>query len=567
MNHFISKYTGSVVWLVAAGALVAGCSGGDPAARGGDGESVGTLQAKVVSASPHDVTQVFYRVVAADQDCNGAALAERISPLEAEDLPASLQTPGSSGEHHFSDALFTLDPGQYRLCAIPQNAEGGVSAACGATEMIATVSPGVTTEVVLISQCNGNQRGGLDGVVVLNDAPVIDDLSIQPSKFIGTCEEATLTATISDPEGDAISAVAWQLLTPGATLTGNGSSATFSATHAGDYQVQVLATDANGGVGSLIVPVHVTGEDCGGCQGTRPNVLLCGSSSRPISDFVPPGLNIIQSCAPDSNTQAMVVTRDGVLDPDATRAYVEAGGIVLTEWSGSANVYNAVFDEEVTLGEWRGNCQDNVNTVVRFNESDPFWMVNGSLPVAADEGCGYDMSAYPGITPLGGWAGGGVELAYRDAGAGRVWLIEADWQDNESYHQNDPVLNQLMGYMVQNGGSGGSCNVPAVCSAGNDSTTMSPWVVCAADGDTAWVSANNAGYYHVDEICQQLGYARMSQQGGTCGNVCGYCEGNTSCDAPGQRIFDGNGDCGVDEHGRITCYTVMWECTNTPGGT
>lgn len=558
----IQNYSrGTLFAIMAAAVMAAGCAANP---SGGDGsEHTGSLQAKLVSQSPHDVTQIAYRVVTADQDCNGTSVAERTSALEVEALPTSLQTPGSGDQHRFSDALFTLTPGEYRVCAVPETQDGSVSRDCGPTETIASVNAGVTTEVVLISQCTGNQRGGLDAVVVLNDPPVIDDFGISPSKFIGTCEEATLSATISDPDGDPITSIVWQLLTPGATLTGNGASAKFSAKKAGDYQVQLLATDVNGGIGSLIVPVHVTGADCGCQGGTRANVLLCGSSGRPLSDFVPAGLNIIQSCTPDENTQAMLVTRDGQVDAVATRAYVRAGGIVLTEFSASAPVYNAVFDEQVVLGDRTGDCTDNINPRVRFNVGDPFWLANGSVPLAGDQGCGFDMSGYPGITSLGGWTDSTVQLAYRNADAGRVWLIESDWQDNEFGHQNDPIMNQLLSYMIQNGGAGGgSCDIPAVCTAGNDPTTMAAWVVCAADADTAWVSANVAGVYHVDQICQQLGYSQMSQHGGNCGSVCGYCEPATSCESPGRRFFDGGGDCGVDAQGRTECFTVTWECVH-----
>lgn len=566
MIQTIQRYSKAALLAAVGCSAFAVACGGDPNVPVGT-EQVGSINARLVSESPHDVAQIFYRVVPADQDCNGTAVAERTSPLEVESLPTSLQPAGAGDQHRFSDALFTLDPGTYRVCAVPQTDIGNPSSVCAATESVAEVTPGVTTEVLLVSQCNGNQRGGLDAIVVLNDAPVVDDLSISPSKFIGTCEEATLTATVSDPDGDEIAAITWQLLTPGATLVGSGASATFTANTAGDYQVQVLVTDIYGGVGSLIVPVHVTGEDCG-CQGARPNVLLCGTSDRPISEFVPPGFNLIESCTPDASTQAMFITRTGggdfflptLFDGPTVRAYVEAGGIVLTEWDGSAVVFNAVFDEVVSLGTFMGSCTDNVNPLVRFNASDPFWVANGGVPLPTDEGCGFDMSAYPGITPLGGWTESTVQLAYRDAGAGRVWLIESDWQDYEPFHQNDPVMNQLMQYMVQNGGGGQCDDVPAVCTQGSDPVTMAPWVVCAADADTAWVSADNAGVYHVDQICQELGYSQASQFGGTCGNVCGYCEEPTSCEAPGNRFFDGAGECGVDEIGRQVCLTVMWEC-------
>jgi hypothetical protein len=89
--------------------------------------------------------------------------------------------------------------------------------------------------------------------------------------------------------------------------------------------------------------------------------------------------------------------------------------------------------------------------------------------------------------------------------------------------------------------------------------------VCAADATTAWVSANNQGSYHPVLICQQLGYDTVGQWGGTCGNVCGYCEGPTSCDAPGSQFFDsgawpGFGNCGADGLGELMCLTVMWTC-------
>lgn len=103
--------------------------------------------------------------------------------------------------------------------------------------------------------------------------------------------------------------------------------------------------------------------------------------------------------------------------------------------------------------------------------------------------------------------------------------------------------------------------IPAQCTPGVDpGPEASPWVVCAADAATAWVSADNEGFFHVDRICQSLGYSRMSQFGGTCGNVCGYCEEPTSCLSPGERFFDGEGECGIDELGQQLCFTVMWEC-------
>lgn len=104
--------------------------------------------------------------------------------------------------------------------------------------------------------------------------------------------------------------------------------------------------------------------------------------------------------------------------------------------------------------------------------------------------------------------------------------------------------------------------LPEACDTGNDPRTSDPWVVCAADANTAWISANSIGTYHAQAICTSLGYATVSQYGGTCGNVCGDCQAATSCTAPGNRTFDGQGNIGSDDLGILLSLTVMWECQN-----
>lgn len=102
---------------------------------------------------------------------------------------------------------------------------------------------------------------------------------------------------------------------------------------------------------------------------------------------------------------------------------------------------------------------------------------------------------------------------------------------------------------------------PSPCDGGTDPETGDAWVVCAADANTAWISAADAefdGTYRSDLICQQLGYLGVSQIGGNCGSVCGYCEIETSCSSPGQRVFDGQNSCVLP----YQCYTVTWECSN-----
>jgi len=102
------------------------------------------------------------------------------------------------------------------------------------------------------------------------------------------------------------------------------------------------------------------------------------------------------------------------------------------------------------------------------------------------------------------------------------------------------------------------------CEGGTDALTGIDWVVCTADANEAWVSHADpgGGQLHAQQICNSLGYSTLGSFGGTCGNVCGYCEGATSCESHGSQTYDGAGACGNDGAGQILCNTVQWQCLN-----
>jgi hypothetical protein len=177
------------------------------------------------------------------------------------------------------------------------------------------------------------------------------------------------------------------------------------------------------------------------CQDSRRNVvMLCGTSQRPLTEFgvtsrilaTPAG-----QCNPGNDVQAMFVTRNGTanLNAAAWRAYVQNGGIIISEFSSSDEVFNAVFapNPVVAQGARIGGCADNVMPQVLRNGDNSLWQENRfSATAVANAGCGHDLAAYPSITPLGGWDAATVQLAYRDLGKGRVWLVESDWQDTQA---------------------------------------------------------------------------------------------------------------------------------------
>lgn len=67
----------------------------------------------------------------------------------------------------------------------------------------------LTTEILLVSQCRGPERGALDVVGALNHPPIIETLNYNPSKFI-TCGEygqrpsVELCAKAIDPDSDPL---------------------------------------------------------------------------------------------------------------------------------------------------------------------------------------------------------------------------------------------------------------------------------------------------------------------------------------------------------------------------
>jgi hypothetical protein len=85
---------------------------------------------------------------------------------------------------------------------------------------------------------------------------------------------------------------------------------------------------------------------------------------------------------------------------------------------------------------------------VQFSQDDPFWQNNEWQAIALNEtGCGRsDVDSWEGVVPLAGWNDNAVAIGYRDAGSGRLWLTEFDWQDGENYPFD--YTADLMGYMI-----------------------------------------------------------------------------------------------------------------------
>ena len=172
----------------------------------------------------------------------------------------------------------------------------------------------------------------------------------------------------------------------------------------------------------------------------------------------------MNGCAPDDNTRALVVARDGIgnLAGPALQGYLDRGGIVIGEYNINHTLFNLAFGANAVQGAGNGDCGDAVMPAVQQNPADPFWQtIRFAAPGAGSTGCGFDLTALPGITRLGGWTAGTTSLAYRDRNAGRVWLVEADWQDVD-VPAGSALIDPLMGYMITHGAGANLLNFAGV---------------------------------------------------------------------------------------------------------
>ena len=218
-------------------------------------EETGSLTLRVeLSDVLHDVTAVRLDVVAADQDCSSEPLFTQTVSFSDDSFPGAETRP-------YASAIFVLSAGAYRVCAAPLVGDGP-SAECGTTDGFAEVASGTTTEVMLTSQCGGEENGGLGVVVTLNDRPEIEQVVLDPSGFISVCESVELAAVASDPNEDEL-VYTWSVLSgpDGGSLHPDGERATFSG-QPGDYGLLLDVSDGHGGATSLSFPIHVADAVC-----------------------------------------------------------------------------------------------------------------------------------------------------------------------------------------------------------------------------------------------------------------------------------------------------------------
>ncbi|MFT4705846.1 MAG: hypothetical protein ACI81R_003561, partial [Bradymonadia bacterium] len=185
----------------------------------------------------------------------------------------------ADSNHLFSDHYFWLPEGCYDVVAQPLDIDGNFSRDCFSAHMDnVQVFDGQTTEILLLSQCEGDPAGGLDVIVAINHPPQIIGLSYDPSKFI--CEDTTTVClTIWDPDNDPLD-IDW-FVPPGATLVSQTVNELEDAT-------EFCAEFAFEGPGSYNFGADVfdLGYDADGNLVTMEELLILQGDAHPSRDSI-----------------------------------------------------------------------------------------------------------------------------------------------------------------------------------------------------------------------------------------------------------------------------------------
>jgi hypothetical protein len=255
----------------------------------GDVDEATGVRLTTVALSSEDVAGVLYNI-----ECEGQDGINQYVMLEEEGLPPHISQDFAG--QPFADYFTVVNPGVCNVTATAMLNEDTPIEECSRVSQEVDVAEGETTEVVLQIQCNAQPTGALDVVTVITDGVTITDVNIGPSKFIATCEEASVDVSSSGGDEATYSyEVVGQPEGSTFTLTPNGPNFTFKGDNPGQYTIQITV-EHNGQQTSLTIPIHVSEapelcEPAVPCGGECPDDSVCNpvtNQCQPCENFTEP---------------------------------------------------------------------------------------------------------------------------------------------------------------------------------------------------------------------------------------------------------------------------------------
>lgn len=201
--RYVAEIVAVAMLLVATGCGPAHDDPDDPSPADTDSTGV-ALTVDFVGGT--DVAGFDYTIRKCESAQGAEIVAEKSKDLEDLSLPGMIPEFENDpfderSTHLFADAFFSLSPGCYDIEATPVDSSGQPSQDCeAASDSEVVVVDGETTETLVISQCDGEQTGGLDVVATLNHPPRIEEVEFD--KYAAECGQTEVCATAYDPDGD-----------------------------------------------------------------------------------------------------------------------------------------------------------------------------------------------------------------------------------------------------------------------------------------------------------------------------------------------------------------------------
>src|SRR5690554_6296789 len=189
---------------------------GVPGENGQEAEQTG-LSMLLAMQGPSDVRAMRYEVRRCGES---AAVHDEVRFLEDLELPGGIPQFEDSpldedSEHSFADYFTVLEAGCYDVKVTPMRGRDKPSKKCGsATANDVEVEEGATTEILIISQCEGEKTDRLDVIATLNHPPEIKKLTYHPGKFLSCPATLKLCATVYDADKDPVQLTWTQLSGP-----------------------------------------------------------------------------------------------------------------------------------------------------------------------------------------------------------------------------------------------------------------------------------------------------------------------------------------------------------------